>query len=60
MARKIFRYLTQKTFLSMQNSNQSKKPNAISVVIQILIAILNALASMFGSTAKVIGLTLGK
>ena len=44
----------------MQNSNQSKKPNAISVVIQILIAILNALASMFGSTAKVIGLTLGK
>jgi hypothetical protein len=44
----------------MQNSNQSKKPNAIGVVIQILIAILNALASMFGSTAKVIGVALGR
>ncbi len=39
---------------------ENKKPNAISIIIQILIAILNTLATMFGSTAKMVGLTLSR
>ena len=37
---------------------ENKKPNAISIIIKILIAILNALSTMFESTAKMVGLTL--
>lgn len=44
----------------MQQVAENKKHNAIGVIIQILIAVLNALANIFGSTAKVIGLSFSR
>ena len=44
----------------MSNTENSTKLSPIGILIQILIAILNALSTMFGSTAKMVSVVIGK